>query len=1444
MLTIVLPSSLTSSASKGPLISTLPQSLVIEESRVEIYGGAKINGSAEFNNQSSLVFGKNADSEFIINNRLNCKSTKAVIQGKFDVIGQVDLYDIELSDNTSFKTHGHHFNVEKDVSQSTSRSDFSVTTDAGEVNFGQIVYVSNLTIKTTSPIYIGGQVEAVNLTSSSPLTTFAGDTLFKGQIQSKSIASLGNGKKVQINHGGKIAGDAKLANTSTFILGQSDDDVLELTGAFDRSNGETIAQGTIRSHAAAIDFEELTLSGKLNVLSVGNDGDGSAITFHSNVNGAYPLSVNAGNSKVYINKSFGDQIALAGLSIYANELNSKADIILDGGSGEFYTNLYLANNMRIDDYGKTGLFFYGKVSGDYDLDAYSKTLIVVKKDMGASTPLNSLNLTAKRIDVWGSIAANSGSIIFDGDVELCDNVKLVNCGTAGISFNGKVDGDYYLEIKVNDHNGKVSFNDDVGGYQPIRHLVLATQAPLVFNKKLDLDHFETTAPNATFYNDVIVSGHFNVRNVLFDGARQNVNLMGGGEILGNATFNNKGDLCLGHDDQTEFAFGGIVSRINGPTYARGVLNTKGTTADFNALHAIGDLKIISLNENGTNFNFNGTFDGGHHISIATEMGSVFFYDYVGNHHPLTSLDVTAKNISMQRQIAVREGRVNLNANLTLLNHAAIKNYDGEGICVAGNINGEWDIALTTDADIELKGSIGQEYSVNHLIIETSNKVDFDHKVSVYNLKSTSPLLTFSKDVEIKKQINAKNVLMSANEANFTLLGGGHLKGDLELLNKKGITVIGESHYSSLTTDGQILIATENTYAQGFIQTVSEPFSIEKLSLNGPLKVSSSANKTSGSAIRFNQGVEGNQQFDVDAGLSSIAFVGPLGQKARLSALNVKGSRISLSGNVAVGEGSAIFDGNVELKNDIEVSDLGAGSISFLGKLNGGHELLLNNQHEMGRVCFAKAVGNEEPLKVLNIQTLNSVEFPVQVDVVAMTTTAPNLIFADEALVHKQINAHNVLTKGKYRSVRILGGGNFSGMTTFSNSGSLVLGNSENSIFNFSGPLHVPDCVLITQGQFNMSGSVVLKELTLKGNTSMKTTGNDFKVEGAIEQLGNKADLSVNIGSGQATFGNRVAINNLNLTTTESIQFHHNIDVAGFETTAPHVLFASNTKIAGEIVANSLTTIGTNNKVNFLGGGQIKGNTVLKNGSGICLGGNEQAVITFYGPLDTTASLLETQGTIETVDKTIDLGNMSVVGNTTIRSNSKESLGKDIYFLGIVNGPKQLRANAGKAKISFENNIGEKTALESLQATASKIEVDCDVNSQDGNVVFAGNVVFTNTSNLTAHGVGNIIFQGTVNVDDNAAGPVDLFLDATGKVEFQKDVGDSKAFNEVVVTRAGEIVCRSPLKSNIVTQTRSRPLQKIEAKKEESVKAPSQSQIENVEARKEEDQSQETVIEEV
>lgn len=1383
------------------------------ESQLSILGGANIQGSALFDNGSNITLGGNTDSQFVITNRFSCSQSPAKMQGNFDVSGQVDLLEVDLTGHLNFKTHGHHFNVSQSLSQNANLCNLVVDSEEGEINFGKTLNVQNLELITSTPIYIGSEIESLNFSTNSPLVTFANNTLIGEKIEANSVITLGKDKKFQLNGGGFVRGDAKFANTGLLILGQSSQDILELMGPFDRSGGETIAQGTLRTHAAAIDFEKLSLSGPLNILSVSNDGTGGEINFHSEVDGAYPLHINAASSQVNINRAFGSETALSQLTVYANQMISKADLYIERDAGEFFTNIHLANNIQIECKGREGLFFYGTIDGNYDLNAIANDLVVIKKDIGSQNVLNALNVVAKRIDVWASISVNSGAMNFEGDLELCENVKFINSGRTGICFNGKVDGDHYVEIRVSDENGKISFNEDIGLHKPLRHVVLATHMPIHFNKRVYVDHFETTSPSATFYSDITVAGYFNAKNAKFDGTRQNVNLLGGGQILGNATFNNKGDLCLGDDDRVEFDFGGQLSRNEGPTYARGLLQLKGASADFSALNAVGNLKLISTNSKGTAINFNSTVDGTHQLMIDSKNGAVHFYDYVGNHYPLLSLEVNAPSISMQRQIVVKENDLLLNGNLYLMNHSSLKNLGGKKVFIAGTVNGEWDLSLSAhaqDAEIIVLGAIGDQKPVNHLSINLPNQVNFKQNVYAYNLDSTAPVLVFDRNVEVKQHLQANTVVMTTQDGQFSVLGGAYLKGSLELYNKEGSTILGETHFSTFTTENGCVILSENTYAQGLIQTLAAPMQFDRLHLSGPLKVSSVAQSTQGAQISFNKEISGGHAIEVSAGNHVVLFAKEVGHQLAMQSINVQASSIELGADLNILEGTTLFSGDVVLRNNIKIEDQGKGCISFAGQVNGPFSLEIINKHKDGQISFTKSVGQAGVLQNLVMTTQNQVEFPMSLDVVALTTTAPSLVFGDEATVHAEINAHHLLTKGKFRSVRLLGKGNFSGMTTFSNSGSLILGGHDKSEFVFSGPLAVENCVLISKGQIITRGGVSLKELSLKGHTSFNTNGHEFTVIGVVEQIVDNADLNIDVGAGQITFGSAVTANNLKFNTALPVQFDHAVNVAGFETKAPHVLFAHNVTVRGEIIANNVTTMGVESKVKLLGGGEIKGNTIFKNGRGIVLGGHDQAVITFHGPIDTTASLLEARGTIETINKTIDIGSLSVVGNTTIRSTSKGTDGKNIYFLGAVEGPKQLRANAGKAKVCFENHVGSQTALESLQATGSKIELDGDVSSLDGNVVFAGDVVFTNTCNLTAQGKASIIFQGTVNVDENAQGPVDLILDATGKIEFQKDVGDDKAFNEVIVTRVGELVCRSPLKSSII-QSKSKPFQKIEAK---------------------------------
>lgn len=1385
-----------------------------ENSQITLLGNCEIKGSAEFNNGKSLVMGKNSQTLFKIENRLSCLKTLAKLQGQFEVQGPIDFLDIELLDHLQMSTNGHAFNVKQKVSQSLTTSNLEISTGNGEINFGQEVYVNNLKLFTTVPVYLAGKFEVVDLQTNSPLLTFAQDAIVKGLIDAKSIATLGRDKTFELSHGGLLDGDAKLANTGKVIIGKNESDKLLLTGPFDRSNGITLAQGTIHTQSSTVDIEELSLTGKLSILSVADLGEGENISFHSQINGSYPLLVHAGKAKIIFNDSLGHKEALMGLTVHAQLTVVKGDMTLEEAGGKFFTSIYLANNIKVMDRSKEGLFFFGRINGNYDLELISYEMVQIKKEIGSEMAVNAVTITAPKIQLAASIGANAGAIHFNGNVDLLDHIKVVNCGVSGICFNGKVNGDTVLELKVNDHKGSICFNEDVGNQTPLQHIILTTHAPLVLNKRFNVGNLETTSPLITFNHDVTVLGTLNTRSLAFEGTRQNVHLQKGGVILGNASFRNKGNLYLGMDDLSALEVQGILSRSDGPTYARGIIETKGPMLDIGTLHATGNLTLKSSHEEGSRFNFSATIDGEHQVKVQNEKGSVYFYDLVGYARPLAALEVEARVLHLQKDVQVSHGNIELLADVKLLNHSSLKSSQGKKILISGSLEGEYDLSVVAsnpEAVLCINGTIGQREPINRLVLHTLQPLDFEQPITVYCLETTSPQLTFNSDVEIRKEIQAIDVCLASEKSNFAILEGGVIKGNLILNNSSAITTLGHHSSSTLTIDGALNVQSAHTLAQGVIETTSQPIKFEKITLTGPLKVASSALQTQGNSITFKSKVEGERHLEVDAGSSTVAFMETVGHEHKLKSLIVQGSQIIIDQNITVGDGFVTFKGDVELNQSILLSNEGAAAITFLGHLNGKNDLEVFNKNERGSIVFAKSVGGNVALQSLNLKTKNAIEFPSQVDVNNLITTSPTLTFADEVVVRDQVIAHNVIAKGKYRSVRFLGDGQFSGIAAFDRISSLVLGSKDSSKFNFCGPLSVLDGVLITQGEINTKGSVTLAELSLKGSTEFKTNNGDFNIVGVVEQLHDQANLSIDTQDGKISFGSKVCCNNLNISTKQSLEFYHPISVVDFITNANHVLFASNIVINGLIEAINVTTSGTNNKIQWLGGGILEGNVILKNGNGICFGAHDGAVLTFHGPVDTSASLLEVRGTIQTIDKTIDIGNVNILGNTTIRTMAEDSVGKDIYFMGFVDGGKQLRANAGQAKICFEKNVGSKKALESLQATASKIEVDCNVNAKGGNVVFAGDVVFTNTCNLTADENASIIFQGTVNVDDKAANPVSLILDSSGKIEFHKEVGNHKPFNEVIVNRADEVIYRSTLKANATVQIRSGIESKIEAK---------------------------------
>lgn len=1397
-----------------------------DTSSVTILGDMQIKGLAQFNNKAQLMLGKSSKSHFDIK-KLYCPDTLLKAQGSFNIQDGVNLHSLELLDNTSFVTHGSNFIVENALTQNQSLANLEIHTQSGTVSILDQVYVNDLIVDSSESLEFFQTVIVNNFITTSPQVIFNANTLIKGNLHSNSILSKGEGVNFQLTHGGLVNGDIKLSNTGAVILGHLDETVLELSGTFDRLAGETIFKGVLRSHGSKIDIEKLNLAGKASILSVDDQGKSAQISFHSTVNGAHPLTVNAGSSKVTLEDAIGNQEALQSLHIYGSQIETKGNIKLDQGALDFYGDVFLTHNVLVEDLGRSGVTFHGKINGSFDCEVYSNNHITFKKDIGSHSPLNALLVSAPQIDVSSNITASNGAISFNGPVNLYENVRFVNLGSTGISFNGEVNGAHVLELYADKAQTTIAFNSDIGTSQSLKHLIISTHTPLVFNHKVVLENFETTSPRSQFISDLKVSTNLTCNDIECIGVTQDVAILGQAKIFGHAQFLHKGLLILGSNENSHFFFKKDVTRKLGKTKAFGTIELSSNSFDMGNLDLGSMLTIKSEAE--SKFLFSGSIDGVHSLKIEAPKSSVSFIDYVGHKAPLKDLSVLANTIELQKQIDVSSGVLSLVGSVELKDHTVIENINGPKLEILGSINGEWGLTLSTFNAcglIEIQGSIGKSKALQSLNLKTEQNVTLYEDISVSSLHSISPLITFHGDALIKKTLNAQSVQMQNEKGSFQLLGQGVLNGQLYLNNQFGLTVIGSNINSTLHVKDGLIAKTSKVYTQGIIQSESKEICFNEMSLCGALKISTIAQGSSGATINISGKVEGEYHFELDAGNSQIQLLDTLGYQKPLRGVQLKANQIALNSHIYVDNQEMVFNGNVTLTQNINLCGKDKCSMAFLGSLDGPYNLKIANPSQEANLTFAETIGSTAPLKELDVEVYHDLVFPKSLEVHNFLTSSPQVEFLDQTTILNSIEVQKLITSSKHKTIRFLGTGKFSNTTEFNHSGSLVLGSTNCSQFDFSGPLVVKDAVLMTQGQINTIGSVDLKELALKGDTTIYTANGDFNLTQKLSELKQGSHLTLNIDDGKVGFNDCLEITLLKVNTKQNINFKQNVILGSFETNSPFVSVDTSFNIKNNIDVYDITFLGANNSIQLLGSGKLRGNTIFNNGAGIKLGATSSSILTFYGPLDTTSSKLEVSGIVETINKTIDIGHVSMNGNAIIRSVSAQTEGKNIYFLGPVEGAHQLSVVAGSAKICFDHHVGSSEALESLKATAAKIELDGNINAKGGNLIFAGDVTITSNSNISIDGNNNIVFQGTVNADDKKPN-ISLTLDSLGTIEFQKEVGDKTAFGEVIVNQADQVICRSPFKSNVLTQNNkkrsevdpAKTTEDIQAKKEDLEKKP-------------------------
>ncbi len=1368
-----------------------------EGKTVKLLGGGVINGKSKFTNSGGLKLGASQSDTFQFASDLHSLSGDTIVQGHININGLVELANLGLSGHTSFDSNGHTFKVSGEITQLEKDVNLSIKTSQGEISLAGNIEVQNLTLETSKETDIKTVVKVKDFATSSPSITFYNDLSISGVCLANNFNCKGNGKNVVLLGGGSFEGSALFENSGTLVLGKNDRSTFTFKGQFDRTVGRTLARGTIQTVNKIINMNVLIPQGALTLKTTADNTEGMQINFNSKVDGNNPVIIDAGMANVLFNSKIGGESPISAMDIIASEIEIRSNVSVGEGPLNFKGNLFLANNVSISNLGE-GITFYGTIDGAYDLDIICNTsggAVSFQKAIGKKMALNSVNVLAKQIEIGADMTAQAGALYFDGDVLLTQDATLVDGGATGITFLGPVNGAYNLTLETKGLNGTITFLNEVGNILPLNKLHLLSVNNVIFPDVVRLGQLETNAPLLIFSNDVEILKSIIAVNVLTDGVRKAALFFGTGTFSGHANFANTGALVLGDNDIDHFIFKGNLERTAGPTQARGKIRTINHEINFSKLYISGPLAIQSneASTEGQNIHFYSHVDGQHSLVVQAGKGKVFFDDQIGSQIALDSLEVSAKEIELKTVMNIQNGLINFDADLLVTNDAIVRNRGSQGVIFNGNINGDFDLEIELshiDAVVHFNKGVGESIPLNHLGIVTNNELVFPQVLNTGTLTTSTPTLTFAGNTEIRYAIHSKDIIAIGSDNFVSILGGGVIEGNAMFYNTGTIT-LGDSKKSVLTVLGSIDTTAGNTRAQGILKTVNQTIDMDALTMTGNLKILTTENGTEGKQIHFHSSIDGNGVLEVDSGRDNIIFQGKVGVSQPINALTVTAKQISINSDVNAQLGKVCFNGDLIVTNNLKIID---GITYFHGSVNGNYELEIETNRSDGMIVFDREIGNQTPLDSLILITNKDISFPYSVDVNNLQTTSPNLIFNDNTTITESISALGVATNGSGKYFHLLGGGTITGDTQFANTGGVVFGGNESNILVFSGSLRITDSPVSMMGKIKSHGIIEFSDINLLSNTTLDTSDHNIIVKGNINSKNLGSKLFLQTGPGHINIYGDIEIGHLTLNTSTYLIFTGAVNVNDLITSSPSLAFHNDVVVAGIVDTNDLSVFGEEVSLSLLGGGFVKGEVVFANTGSLTFGKNDSTVLTFHSQLDTTGNKTYTQGIIETVNKTIDMGELNLAGNTTVRSTSGNTPGRNIYFHKSIEGPKQLRAVAGNAKICFDATVGNSVPLESLSATASKIEIDADMTAQGGAMVYAGDVVLTRSANLIDKGSAGIIFQGTVNADSISPLPVDLTVESEGKIDFQKDVGDINALNIVKASKSTQVISRAAMYS--------------------------------------------------
>jgi len=261
-----------------------------------------------------------------------------------------------------------------------------------------------------------------------------------------------------------------------------------ITVRVDKSSGKIILKSRVETEGGEVVFQgPVQVDGieTISVDSAGKASKGALIVFEERVEGGLKnssLLLSAGEEgPVRFQKGVGEDKPLGGLSVTSgHSVDFSHDVTTAGGDVLLNAKVSLTGHAKIDTTAKgtkekgANISILQGINGNsrLHLNAGTDGNIVMGKGAGTEGALSALHMKGKTINLTGDIRADGGTLTYSGDVFLGGNLTMEDTGPTGITFLGRVNGNFDLTLSA--PMGKVSFLGAVGDATPLQNLTVAS----------------------------------------------------------------------------------------------------------------------------------------------------------------------------------------------------------------------------------------------------------------------------------------------------------------------------------------------------------------------------------------------------------------------------------------------------------------------------------------------------------------------------------------------------------------------------------------------------------------------------------------------------------------------------------------------------------------------------------------------------------------------------------------------------------------------------------------------------------------------------------------------------------------------------------------------------------------------------------------------------------